>query len=277
MMRSLYSAASGMHAQQLNLDVISNNLANVNTTGFKKSYVDFQSLFYQTIRQAAISSSTGLNNFAVEVGNGVKVAATRTSFVDGGLQQTGNPLDLAIEGKGFFMIQLPNGQVGFTRAGAFRLDSEGYLTNADGCRLLSSQGNASPETSASLNGQDLKYIQPDTDALVVSIAPDGTVITEKNVSNPPVLELANFTNPEGLQAVGSSAYILSEVCGEITIGQPATDAELGIIRSECLEASNVSIVDEMIRMIMAQRAYEIGSKSIQTSDEMLGITNGLKR
>lgn len=277
MMRALYSSASGMQAQQTNLDVIANNLANVNTTGFKKSHVDFQSLFYQTLRQPTISSSSGLNNFAVEVGNGVKVAATRTSFANGSLQETGHDLDLAIEGKGFFMIHLPNGEVGFTRAGSLRIDSEGYLVNADGCRLLSSQGNASPENSVSLDGQDLKYIQPDTDELVVYIAADGSVGTEKEISNPPVLELANCTNPEGLQAVGSTAYTLSQICGEVTIGQPGTEGDLGIICSGFLEASNVSIVDEMIRMIMAQRAYEIGSKAIQTSDEMMGITNGIKR
>lgn len=277
MIRSLFSSSSGMQAQQVNLDVLANNLANVNTTGFKKNRVDFQSLFYQTLKKPSISNTTGLNNFGVEVGNGVKVAATRTSFENGSLQETGNDLDLAIEGEGFFMIHLPNGEVGFTRAGSFRLDSKGYLVNAEGCRVLSSKGNASPEKTASLDGKDLKYIQPDTDDLTVHIAVDGSVNTEKDISNPPILELVNFANPEGLQAIGSTAYVLSDVCGEIKIGQPAADGELGMLRSGFLEASNVSIVEEMIKMIMAQRAYEIGSKAIQTSDEMMGITNNLKR
>jgi flagellar basal-body rod protein FlgG len=277
MIRSLFSSSSGMQAQQVNLDVIANNLANVNTTGFKKNRVDFQSLFYQTLQQPTISTTTGINNFAVEVGNGVKVAATRTAFENGILQETGNDLDLAIEGQGFFMIHLPNGEVGFTRAGSFRIDSEGYLVNHDGCRVLSSKGNASPEKTASLDGKDLKYIQPDTAELAVHIATDGSVNTEKDISSPPVLELVNFANPEGLQAVGSSAYVLSDVCGEITLGQPAEDEKFGVIRARFLEASNVSIVDEMIKMIMAQRAYEIGSKAIQTSDEMMSITNNLKR
>jgi len=266
-----------MQAQQINLDVVSNNLANVNTTGFKKSSVDFQSLFYQTIRNSNVSDSTGLNNFAVEVGNGVKVAATRTAFTTGSIQATGNPMDVAIEGNGFFMVQQANGHVGFTRAGAFRLDHEGYLVNPDGCRLLSSKGNVSPENSTSLNGQELKFIQPDTDELVVTIASDGTVNTEKEVATPPIIELAYFTNPDGLAAIGASAYEFTPSCGEAFIGQPAVNEQLGLIRSECLEASNVSIVDEMVKMIMAQRAYEIGSKAIQSSDEMLGITNGLKR
>ncbi|MDD4666122.1 MAG: flagellar hook-basal body complex protein [Clostridia bacterium] len=277
MIRSLFSSTSGMQAQQVHLDVLANNLANVNTTGFKKNRVDFQSLFYQTLKSPTVSGTTGLNNFAVEVGNGVKVAATRTSFANGILQETGQDLDLAIEGQGFFMLHLPNGEVGFTRAGSFRLDSKGYLVNADGCRVLSSKGNASPEKTVSLDGKDLKYIQPDTEELVVQIAADGTVSTEKNSSSPPIIELANFANPEGLQAIGSTAYALSDVCGEVILGQPATDKNLGLIRSGFLEASNVSIVEEMIKMIMAQRAYEIGSKAIQTSDEMMSVTNSLKR
>lgn len=277
MIRSLFSSSSGMRAQQVNLDVISNNLANVNTTGYKKNRVDFAALFSQTLRQPTVSTANGLNNFAVEVGNGVQVAATRTAFEDGILQETNNDLDVAIEGKGFFMVHLPNGEIGFTRAGAFRLDSEGFLVTANGCRLLSPKGNASPEKTASLAGQDLKYIQPDTDSQVVYIAPNGSVGTEKENSNPPVIELVTFANPEGLQAIGSTNYALSVVCGEMVIGQPAENAGLGMLRAGFLEASNVSIVDEMVKMIMAQRAYEINSKSIQTSDEMMGIINNLKR
>ncbi|HHX97175.1 MAG TPA: flagellar basal body rod protein FlgG [Clostridia bacterium] len=277
MIRSLYSSSSGMSAQQVNLDVISNNLANVNTTGFKKNRVDFASLFYQTLRQPALSTANGQNNFAVEVGNGVKIAATRTAWENGILQETGNDLDLAIEGAGFFMVHLPNGEIGFTRAGAFRLDSDGYLVNAQGCRLLSSKGNAAPENSITLAGQDLKYIQPDTDDFVVQIAPDGSVHTEKEISDLPAIELANFVNPEGLMAAGSSAYVYHDVCGEVILGQPLENGQLGMLHSGFLEASNVNIVEEMIKMIMAQRAYEIGSKSIQTSDEMMSITNNLKR
>lgn len=276
MNRSLFVASSGMQAQQLNLDVISNNLANVNTTGFKKSRVDFQSLFYQSLKKPSVASGSGQNSFGIEVGNGVRVAATKTVFDNGILEETGNSLDLAIEGKGFFMVHLPNGEVGFTRGGAFRLDSEGFLVNPDGCRVMSNQGNTAPEKSVSLGGKELKYIKPDTDTLTVNIAADGTITTEKDTSAPPILELVKFTNPEGLENIGSTTYVVSDVCGEITIGQPAGD-DLGLIRSGFREGSNVQVVEEMVKMIMAQRAYEIGSKSIQTSDEMMGITNNLKR
>ncbi len=276
MNRSLSIASSGMKAQQLNLDIISNNLANVNTTGFKKSQADFQSLFYQSLQRPVVSPESGLNRFGVEVGTGVKVAATKTIFGDGILEQTGNDLDLAIEGRGFFMVELPNGEVGFTRGGSFRIDGQGFIVNPDGCRILSTQGNASPENSLSLGGEELRYLQPDTEELTVNIATDGTITTEKEISSPPVLELAYFTNPGGLEAVGSTTYVASDACGEVLVGQPAAEG-FGVIRSSFLEESNVQIVDEMVKMIMAQRAYEIGSKAIQTSDEMMGLTNNLKR
>ena len=276
MIRSLFIASSGMQAQQLNLDVISNNLANVNTTGFKKSRVDFQSLFYQSLQKPIASTEGGQSRFGVEVGTGVKVAATKTIFNNGILEQTGNDLDLAIEGRGFFMVHLPNGEVGFTRGGSFRLDGEGYLVNPDGCRVMSTQGNVSPEKSVSLDGKELKYLKPDTESLTVKIAPNGTITTEKEISSPPVLELAYFTNPEGLEAIGSTTYKANAACGKTLVGQAATE-NFGVIRASFLEESNVQIVDEMVKMIMAQRAYEIGSKAIQTSDDMMGITNNLKR
>lgn len=276
MNRSLFVASSGMQAQQFNLDVISNNLANVNTTGFKKSSVDFQSLFYQSLKKPVVASTSGQNSFGVEVGNGVRVAATRTNFSNGIMEETGNNLDLAIEGKGFFMVHLPNGEVGFTRGGAFRLDSEGYLVNPDGCRILTGQGNTSSEKGASLGGKELKYLKPETDNLIVNIAADGTITTEKEISSPPILELAKFVNPEGLENIGSTTYVVSDACGEVTIGQPAEE-DFGLIRAGFREGSNVQVVEEMVKMIMAQRAYEIGSKAIQTSDEMMGITNNLKR
>lgn len=276
MNRSLYIASSGMKAQQLNLDVIANNLANVNTTGFKKSTVDFQSLFYQILQRPVAAGENGINRLGIEVGTGVKVAATKTIFANGILEQTGNALDLAIEGRGFFMVELPTGEVGFTRGGSLRVDGEGFLINPDGCRLLSTQGNVSAETPINIGGEELKYLQPDTDDMTINIAPNGEIITEKDIATPPVLELAYFTNPGGLQAVGSTTYVTTAACGETMIGQPATGS-FGILRPSFLEESNVQIVDEMVKMIMAQRAYEIGSKAIQTSDDMMGLTNNLKR
>lgn len=276
MNRSLYIASSGMKAQQLNLDVIANNLANVNTTGFKKSTVDFQSLFYQILQRPVAAGENGINRLGIEVGTGVKVAATKTIFANGILEQTGNDLDLAIEGRGFFMVELPTGEVGFTRGGSLRVDGEGFLINPDGCRLLSTQGNVSAETPINIGGEELKYLQPDTDDMTINIAPNGEIITEKDIATPLILELAYFTNPGGLQAVGSTCYVPTAACGETIIGQPATE-NFGILRPSFLEESNVQIVDEMVKMIMAQRAYEIGSKAIQTSDDMMGLTNNLKR
>lgn len=277
MMRSLFVASSGMQAQQFNLDVISNNLANTNTTGFKKSRADFQSLLYQSIRRPAASEQGFFNPTGVEAGSGVRVVATPVDFEQGILQETGNSLDVAIEGRGFFMVQLPNGQVGYTRNGAFRIDSEGMLVNSNGYRVLSSKGNVTAQGNPSAGGKSLKYIRPDTDTFEVSIGEDGTIITEKaSGTSAPVLELAYFANPQGLVSFGSTTFLESEVSGEITLDQPAKSG-LGTLFSGFLEGSNVKIVEEMVKMIIAQRAYEINSKSIQTSDEILGMTNNLKR
>ena len=195
MNRSLYIASSGMKAQQLNLDVIANNLANVNTTGFKKSTVDFQSLFYQILQRPVAAGENGINRLGIEVGTGVKVAATKTIFANGILEQTGNDLDLAIEGRGFFMVELPTGEVGFTRGGSLRVDGEGFLINPDGCRLLSTQGNVSAETPINIGGEELKYLQPDTDDMTINIAPNGEIITEKDIATPLILELGVWQYP----------------------------------------------------------------------------------
>lgn len=277
MMRSLFVASSGMQAQQFNLDIISNNLANTNTTGFKKSRVDFQSLLYQSIRKPAASEQGFFNPTGVEAGSGVRVVATPLDLEQGILQETGNPMDVAIEGRGYFMVQLPNEQVGYTRNGAFKIDSEGYLVNSNGYRVLSSKGNATASGTPSVGGKTLKYIQPDTETNDVSIGEDGIIITEKvNGTSSPAIELASFANPHGLQAYGSTIFLESEVTGEITIDQPTMSGQ-GTLFTSFLEGSNVKIVEEMVKMIIAQRAYEINSKSIQTSDDILGLTNNLKR
>lgn len=277
MMRSLFSASSGMQAQQFYLDVIANNLANVNTTGFKKSRVDFQSLLYQSVRQPVVSEAGFFNPTGIEVGNGVRVVGTPVDLEQGFTEETGNELDLAIEGKGYFMVHLPSGEVGYTRAGSFRLDTEGYLVNAAGYRVLSSNGNASPKESVSLEGKSLQYIQPETETNTVNISEDGLVVTELvDGDDAPVIELAYFANPLALESRGGTLFAANEVCGEITIGQPTKDG-LGAVHSGFVEGSNVKVVEEMVKMIMAQRAYEINSKSIQTSDDIMGLTNNLKR
>lgn len=276
MMRSLYIASSGMRAQQMNVDVISNNLANVNTTGFKKSRADFQSLLYQSIRRPVASDGGFFNPTGIEIGNGVRVISTSNSFDQGIPEETGNDLDLCIEGRGFFMVEMPNGQVGYTRNGSFRLDKDGYLVNANGFRLLSSKGNTSGST-VTVAGKTMKYIVPDTDTNTVNISQDGIISTEKvSGSSAPVLELAGFPNPGALESAGSTIFVDNEVCGEVVINQP-TKGGTGSLQTGFLEASNVQIVEEMVKMIIAQRAYEINSKSIQTSDDILGLTNNLKR
>lgn len=279
MIRSLFTASSGMLAQQMNIDVISNNLANVNTTGFKKSRVDFQSLLYQSLRKPVSSEDSFFNPSGIEVGNGVRVVGTLKDYSDGMIQETGNPLDVCIEGAGFFMVELPDGRVGFTRAGAFRVDTEGYLVNANGYRVLSSRGNAGANTSMTVDGKTMRYIRPDTDNNEISISLDGVISTEKITaenSSAPVLEMATFANPAALEAIGATIYTANEVSGEAMVDQP-TKSGLGMLQAGFLESSNVKIVEEMVKMIIAQRAYEINSKSIQTSDEILSMTNNLRR
>jgi len=278
MMRSLFIASSGMQAQQMNVDVISNNLANVNTTGFKKSRVDFQSLLYQSIRKPAGAEGGFFNPTGTEIGNGVRVAGTALDFSQGIINETGNELDLCIDGSGFFMVELPDGRVGYTRAGSLRINNDGYLINANGYPLLSSQGNAGSGSALTAGGKTLKYIKPDTKENTVTIGPDGTISTEKTsgTSGGPVLELAIFANPSALESVGATTFVANEACGKLTIGKPASGG-LGVLQSRFLENSNVVIVEEMVKMIIAQRAYEINSKSLTTSDEILAMTNNLKR
>lgn len=279
MMRSLFTASSGMLAQQMNIDVISNNLANVNTAGFKKSRVDFQSLLYQTLQKPVYSSGGSFNPSGIEIGNGVRVVGTLKDYSGGMIQETGNPLDVCIEGNGFFMVQLPDNTVGYTRAGTFQTDSEGYLVNSSGYRLLSPQGNVWTNMSIAAGGKTLRYIRPETDTNTINIGADGTVSTEKvNGANAgtPVIELASFRNPAALEAIGATLFTANPAAGAVNIDTPAQN-NLGTLQCGFIESSNVKIVEEMVKMIIAQRAYEINSKSIQTSDEILSMTNNLRR
>jgi len=262
MLRALWTAASGMEAQQLNIDVISNNLANVNTVGFKRSQVDFQDLLYQTLRAAgAASSSTTEIPSGIQLGHGTKPVAIQKIFAQGDYQKTQNELDLAIEGDGFFQIMQPNGEIAYTRAGAFKKDSEGRIVTSDGFPL-------EPEISI-----------PD-DAVNITIGPDGTVsvlqagqIEAIKIGN---IDLAKFINPAGLNSIGKNLYLPTSASGEPIIGTPGEEG-FGTIAQGYLEMSNVSVVDEMVKMIIAQRAYEVSSKAIQTADEMLQMANNVKR
>ncbi|MFQ5427613.1 MAG: flagellar basal-body rod protein FlgG [Thermodesulfobacteriota bacterium] len=262
MLRALWTASTGMEAQQLRVDMIAHNLANVNTVGFKKSRPDYQDLLYQEIKSAGASSSpstqipTGLN-----VGQGVRTVATEHLFTQGNLQKTENPLDLAIEGGGFFQILKPDGEVGYTRNGQMKVDNAGRLVNSDGYPL-------DPEISI-----------PDS-SLTITISADGIVsVTEPGVSTPTEvgnIELARFVNPGGLKPIGKNLFTSTASSGDAVTAAPGTDG-LGSLAQGFIETSNVSVVEEMVDMIVAQRAYEINSKAIQTADEMLQASNSMKR
>jgi len=262
MIRSLWSAATGMQAQTLNIDVISNNLANVSTSGFKKSRADFQDLLYQTLRSPGVSSSADTQvPTGIQVGHGVRPAATQKMFTQGEFQTTENELDMAIEGDGFFQIVQPNGETAYTRAGSFKIDSDGRVVTSDGFPM-------EPE------------ITIPTDAISLSIGTDGTVsvllANETEGTEIGQIELADFTNPAGLKSIGRNLYLPTASSGDATVGTPGEDG-YGTIAQGYLELSNVSVVDEMVNMIVAQRAYETNSKTIQASDEMLQTATNLRR
>ncbi len=262
MIRSLWTAASGMQAQTSNIDVISNNLANVNTAGFKRSRADFQDLLYDTLRPPGTSSGGGSQvPTGIQIGHGTRTVSTQKIFMQGDFQNTQNELDLAIEGQGFFQIIQANGDLAYTRAGNFKIDSEGRMVSPDGLLL-------EPEISIPI------------DALAVSIGSEGTVsVLQAGQSAPSeigTIELARFVNPAGLQSIGRNMFIPTGASGDATTGTPGEDG-FGTLAQGFLEMSNVSVVDEMVNMITAQRAYEINSKAIQAADDMLQTANNLKR
>jgi flagellar basal-body rod protein FlgG len=262
MQRSLYIAATGMEAQRLNIDVISNNLANVNTTGFKKSRADFQELLYQGLKSAGASSAEGAElPTGIQVGLGVKPAAVQKMFQQGDFVSTGNSLDLVIEGNGFFQITKPDGEVAYSRSGSFKVDSEGRIVNSDGYPL---------EPAITIPSNTLQ----------ITVTQDGTVSVMQAGSTTPVqigqIELSQFINPGGLNALGKNLFTPTGASGEPTTGNPGTDG-LGTINQGFLEMSNVNIVEEMVNMIVSQRAYELNSRVVQTSDEMLQMANSIKR
>ncbi len=262
MNRSLYTAASGMSAQQLNVDVIANNLANVNTIGFKKSRADFQDLLYQTLRAPGAINSLGSEvPTGIQVGLGVKPAGVTKMFLQGDMRNTQNELDIAIDGKGFFQIQMPDSSIGYTRAGNFQVDSEGQMVNLDGYPML-------PTISIP---QDSTLISIDSEGRVNVMQPGSTALNEVGQ-----IELVNFVNPAGLLSDGKSIFKESEASGPPLNGLPATN-EFGSLLQGFVEVSNVSVVEELTQMIVAQRGYEMNSKAVQASDEMLQQATALKR
>jgi len=262
MERALRAAATGMTAQQIHIDVLSNNIANVNTAGFKKSVLEFEDLVYQKLRSTYKSSDTGGTIPApVEVGNGVKYTATTKIHVQGALSETGNPLDLSIYGDGFFKIQLPDGRIGYTRDGTFKLDGEGNLVNDKGYYVM-------PQLN----------VPTDTETIV--FRQDGRVevqlLGEYEFSEIGQLEVSRFLNKSGLSSIGGNMMIETEASGPPIDVVPGVGG-VGTLEQGYIEQSNVDIIDEMVGMISAQRAYEVNSKSIQTVTQMFDIASGIKR
>ncbi|MBI4378810.1 MAG: flagellar basal-body rod protein FlgG [Nitrospinae bacterium] len=262
MIRAMYTAGTGMQAQQLNIDVIANNLANVNTTGYKRSRPDFQDLLYQTLRLPGTTSQTGDQvPTGIQLGLGTKPAAVSKIFIEGDMQQTQNELDLAIQGKGFFQVLRPDGTTAFTRAGAFKVDNTGRFVTSDGF----------PMTPTITIPNDVMSISIDQQGRVSVLRPGSVTPTIAGT-----ITLANFLNPAGLAGLGNNLYMQTDASGTPRTGNPGTN-ELGTIQQGFLEISNVSVVEELTNMILAQRAYEVNSKAIQTADEMLQIANNTKR
>jgi flagellar basal-body rod protein FlgG len=256
---SLYSAATGMEAQQMNLDTIANNLANVNTPGFKRSKIEFQDLLYQKPRAAgADAGGSNMVPTGIEVGNGTRVASTSKEFTQGQLTSTGGNLDLALQGDGFYEVQEPDGTTAYTRDGSFKLNASGQVVTSDGLPVLSGFQTIPTGTTAISVSQ--------TGAVSVQTASGTTTFN---------LTLARFANPSGLLSLGGNLYKESTASGTPETGTPGLNG-YGTIMQGYVESSNVNLVEEMVNLITAQRAYEINSKSIQASDEMLQNISQMK-
>jgi flagellar basal-body rod protein FlgG len=263
MIRAMGTAASGMKAQQLNIDTIANNLANVNTTGYKKSHAEFQDLLYEKVMPGGLVDGEGRAlPTRVEVGHGVKLVATNKNFSQGTVVSTGNPLDVMIEGDGFFQLRMPDGTIKYTRDGSFKMDADRAVVTSQGYRL-------EPE------------ITIPEDAVELSVSRDGIVSVmvsgdDANVQEIGQIELARFPNAAGLTARGGNIFSESPASGTPILGNPGLDG-MGETSAGFLEMSNVETVDELVSMISAQRAYELNSKTITMADEMLQTVNRLKR
>jgi len=262
MMTGLFTASSGMEGQQRVIDNISNNLANVNTTGFKKRRVNFQDLLYQTLQRAGtLNTSESPNPVGIQIGHGTRAVSIQPIYSDGALTETDNPLDVAIEGDGFFRILMPDRTEAYTRDGSFQLDSTGQIVTSDGYLL---------DTDARI----------EEDVVDFRIGEDGTVSVvragEENAEKVGQIDLFNFINPAGLHMRGANLMTATDASGDPIPGTPGEDG-LGELRQRSLELSNVQVVEELVNLIVAQRAYEVNSKAIQTADEMLQEANNLRR
>ena len=261
MIRSLWISKTGMDAQQSQLDVISNNLANVNTTGFKRSRAVFEDLLYQNVREPGAQSSqqTTLPS-GMQIGTGVRIVATERLHTQGNLTQTGNSTDVAINGNGFFQVQMPDGTLAYSRDGSFQVNAQGQLVTSSGYPIQ-------PAITIPQNATSL------------TVGKDGvvTVSTPGSAANTQVgtFQLANFINPAGLRSMGENLYAETEASGTANLANPGSNG-VGVLNQNYVETSNVNVVEEMIQMIQTQRAYEINSKAVQTSDRMLEKVAQLK-
>jgi flagellar basal-body rod protein FlgG len=262
MIRALYTAASGMNAQQANIDNVAHNLANVNTPGFKKSHVQFEDLVYQeTTAPGSVTPGSGESPTGLQTGLGTRAVASSRDFSSGNLRATNSPLDIAIQGDGFLQVSMPDGSIGYTRAGSLQRDAQGMVVTSEGYRL-----------------EPAITIPPNTTG--ITIAKDGivsaTVAGQTASQQIGTLELASFQNPAGLKPMGGNLFTTTTASGEPQTGAPGTDGR-GTVQQGFLEDSNVSVVEEMINMILGQRAYEANSKVIKAADEMLSHVNQLVR
>jgi flagellar basal-body rod protein FlgG len=259
MLDAFHISASSMQAHQVHVDVIANNLANANTTGFKKSKVEFEDLMYVEMNSA--QSMLAKSDIQNPIGMGTAATSIEKVFSQGDVENTSRDLDFAIQGKGFFELMLPDGEYAYTRTGHFQIDSEGMLVNSDGYALSPS-------------------IQIPADAKSIQVTSDGTVLVEVSGESAPVevgnLELAGFMNPAGLSPLGNNLYQPSQESGDAYYGDPGKE-EFGSLAQGFLEGSNVSLIEELTEMMMARRGYEINAKVVQIADDILGIVNNLRK
>ncbi len=260
MFRALYTAASGMSAQQLNLDNVANNLANVSTAGFRKRRLQFRDLLYQNLVVPGSASTQQTASAGLQVGLGTKTAASEIIQTQGDFTTTGNPLDITIQGQGFFQVRRPNGELGYTRAGQFHLDAQGNIVTADGDPLQPSLTLPASATNISI-GQDG----------TVSVTLPGQV----NSTQVGQIQLATFPNPGGLNSIGQNLLMPTNSSGDAITGNPGGSEGMGTLQQGMVESSNVSVVDEFVQMILTQRAYESNQKVVKAADEMIQMVNNL--
>ncbi len=261
-MRALFTAATGMEAQQLRIDTIANNLANVTTTGFKKGRAEFQDLFYETLQAPGAQAADGqVLPVGVQIGHGVRIASVNTVFSEGERQNTARAFDVAIEGDGFLQFQKPDGETVYSRDGSLNLDSEGNIVNANGYLMIPA-------------------IQVPIESLEVTILPDGTVnqtiAGQIQANQLGQIELARFVNPAGLRSLGGNLFSPTDASGQAQTGPPDADG-FGAVAQGFLENSNVNVAEELVNMILAQRAFEVNSRAIQAGDQMMQTVAGISR